>query len=72
VISPFTPTIRIAVLLPQKVSTRLQARWSEHLAECNFKVIYRPGQKNTKKDVLSRRWDNALKEGSEASPVSFF
>jgi hypothetical protein len=25
-----------------------------------------------RKDVLSRRWDNALKEGSEASPVSFF
>jgi hypothetical protein len=54
-----------------KVSTRRQARWSEHLAEFDFKVIYRPGEKNTKKDVLSRRWDNALKEGSEASPVSF-
>jgi hypothetical protein len=54
-----------------KVSTRRQAPWSEHLAEFNFKVIYRPGEKNTKKDVLSRRWDNALKEGSEASPVSF-
>jgi hypothetical protein len=34
-------------------------------------VIYRPGEKNTKTDVLSRRWDHALKEGSEASPVSF-
>jgi hypothetical protein len=45
---------------------------SEHLAEFNFKVIYRPGEKNTKADVLSRRWDYALKEGGEASPVSFF
>jgi predicted NUDIX family NTP pyrophosphohydrolase len=35
-------------------------------------VIYRPGEKNTETDVLSRRWDHALKEGSEASPVSFF
>jgi hypothetical protein len=55
-----------------KVLTRRQARWSEHLAEFNFKVICRPSEKNTKKDVLSRRWDNGLKEGSEASPVSFF
>jgi hypothetical protein len=31
-----------------------------------------PARKTRKKDVLSRRWDNALKEGSEASPVSFF
>jgi hypothetical protein len=38
-----------------KVLTRHQARWSEHLAEFNFKVIYRPGEKNTKADVLSRR-----------------
>jgi hypothetical protein len=38
-----------------KVLTRRQARWSEHLAEFNFKVIYRPGEKNTKVDILSRR-----------------
>jgi hypothetical protein len=35
-------------------------------------VIYRPGEKNTKADVLSRRWDNALKEGGEPSPVGLF
>jgi hypothetical protein len=55
-----------------KVLTRRQARWSEHLAEFNFKVIYRPGERNAKADVLFRRWDHALKEGSEASQVSFF
>jgi hypothetical protein len=55
-----------------KVLTRRQARCSEHLAEFNFKVIYQTGEKNTKAAVLSRRWDYALKEGGEASPVSFF
>jgi hypothetical protein len=55
-----------------KVLTRRQARWAEHLAEFNFRVIYRPGDKNTKADVLSRRWDHAPKEGGEAEEVSFF
>jgi hypothetical protein len=55
-----------------KVLTRRQARWSEHLAEFNFKVICRPGEKNTHAGVLSRHWDNALKEGGEPSPVGFF
>jgi hypothetical protein len=32
-----------------KVSTRRQAPWSEHLAEFNFKVIYRPGEKKHEK-----------------------
>jgi hypothetical protein len=32
-----------------KVSTRRQAHWSEHLAEFNFKVIYRPGEKKHEK-----------------------
>jgi hypothetical protein len=49
----------------------MQAIWPEHhLAEVNFEVVYRPGDKNTKADVLSRRWDHALKEGSEAEEVS--
>jgi hypothetical protein len=55
------------------VLTRRQARWAEHLAEFNFKVVYRPGDKNTKADVLSRRWDHAPEGGSETAPeVSFF
>jgi hypothetical protein len=55
-----------------KVLTRRQARWSGHLAEFNFKVIYGPGKKNIKADVLSRRCDHALKEGGGASSVSLF
>jgi hypothetical protein len=56
-----------------KVLTQRQARWAEHLAEFNFKVVYRPGDKNTKADVLSRRWDHAPEGGSETAPeVSFF
>jgi hypothetical protein len=35
-------------------------------------VIYRPGEKNMHAYLLSRRWDNALKEGGEPSPVGFF
>jgi hypothetical protein len=35
-------------------------------------MVYRPGDKNTKADVLSRRWDHAPKEGSEAAEVVFF
>jgi hypothetical protein len=46
------------------------ARGAEHLAELNFEVVYRPGGKNTKADVLSRRWDHASKEGSKAEEVS--
>ena len=50
-----------------KVLTRRQARWAEHLAEFDFKVVYRPGEKNTKADILSRRWDYAPEGGSKAS-----
>jgi hypothetical protein len=71
-ITVYTDHKNLEYFATSKVLTRRQARWSEHLAEFNFKVIYRPGEKNTKADVLSRRWDYALKEGGEASPVSFF
>jgi hypothetical protein len=71
-ITVYTDHKNLEYFATSKVLTRRQARWSEHLAEFNFKVIYRPGEKNTKADVLSRCWDYAPKEGGEASPVSFF
>jgi hypothetical protein len=71
-ITVYTDHKNLEYFATSKVLTRRQARWSEHLAEFNFKVINRPGEKNTKADVLSRRWDYAPKEGGEASPVSFF
>jgi hypothetical protein len=54
-ITVYTAHKNLEYFATSKVLTRRQARWSEHLAEFNFKVIYRPGEKNTKADVLSRR-----------------
>ena len=55
-----------------EVLSRRQARWSEFLAEFNFVVRDRPGNKNGKPDALSRRWDLRPEEGSEdLQPVHF-
>ena len=37
-----------------KVVSRRQARWSESLAEFDFVVRYRPGDKDAKPDALCR------------------
>jgi hypothetical protein len=71
-ITVFTDHKNLEYFASTKVLTRRQARWAEHLAEFNFKVVYRPGNKNAKADMLSRRWDYAPKEGSEAPKMSFF
>ena len=55
-----------------KILSRRQARWSEHMAEFNYKIVYRPGDKNTKADVLSRRWDYAPEGGSSKPELAFF
>jgi hypothetical protein len=70
-ITVFTVHKNLEYFATTKVLTRRQARWAEHLAEYNFKVVYRPGNKNVKADMLSRHWDNAPKEGSEAPQMSF-
>jgi hypothetical protein len=71
-ITVFTDHKNLEYFATTKVLTRRQARWAEHLAEYNFKVVYRPGNKNAKADMLSRRWDYAPLEGSEAPQMSFF
>ena len=74
-ISVFTDHKNLEYFNSTKVLTRRQARWAEDLAGYNFKVLYRPGLKNTKPDVLSRRWDHRLGEGGEAAaptPQLFF
>jgi hypothetical protein len=71
-ITVFTDHKNLEYFATTKVLTRRQARWAEHLAEYDFKVVYRPGSKNVKADMLSRHWDNAPKEGSEAPQMSFF
>jgi len=35
-----------------KLLNRRQARWAEILSEFNFKIIYRPGERNGKADAL--------------------
>ena len=52
-----------------KSLTRRQARWAKFLLEFDFVVKYRPGDKNSKLDVLSRRVDHRPKKGSEALPI---
>jgi hypothetical protein len=39
----------------KRTLNRRQARWSEFLAEFNFKIQYRPGLQGTKPDALTRR-----------------
>jgi RNase H-like domain found in reverse transcriptase/Reverse transcriptase (RNA-dependent DNA polymerase)/Integrase zinc binding domain/Chromo (CHRromatin Organisation MOdifier) domain/Integrase core domain len=74
-VTVFTDHKNLEYFNTTKVLTRRQARWSEDLAGYNFKVIYRPGVKNNKPDVLSRRWDHRLGEGGELEvpiPQTFF
>ena len=54
---------------PQLLSQR-QARWQEYFATFDFRIIYRPGKKNGKADVLSRRPDHLLKVSKELSETS--
>ena len=68
----FTDHKNLEYFSTTKVLTRRQARWSEHLAEYDFVIIYRPGSKNGKADVLSRRWDYAPEGGGESPQMSFF
>ena len=42
-----------------KILSQRQARWAEELSQYNFVIRYKPGIKNTRADVLSRRWDYA-------------
>ena len=71
-ITVFTDHKNLEYFATTKKLTRRQARWSEHMAEFNYKVIYRPGAKNTKADILSRRSDYAPEGGSEIPERNFF
>jgi len=48
-----------------KLLNRRQACWAENLSEFNFKIVYRPGEKNGKADSLSRRVDPELEGEGE-------
>ena len=42
------------------------------MAEFNYKIIYHPGDKNTKADVLSQHWNFAPEGGSSKQELAFF
>ena len=54
-----------------KILNRRQARWAEILSDFDFVITYRPGDKNSKADALSRRTDPKL-EGGSAPQISMF
>lgn len=57
-----------------KIFNRRQARWMELLSTYDFKIVYRPGAKNSRADALSRRSEYRPEEGSgvtDATPTTF-
>ena len=54
-----------------KILNRRQARWAEILSDFDFVITYRPGDKNSKADALSRRTYPNL-EGGSAPQISMF
>jgi len=53
-----------------KLLNRRQARWSEILSQFNFKIVYRPGEKNGKLDALSRRVEYELEGEGEKQDLT--
>ena len=56
----YTDHKNLAYFNTTKLLNRRQERWAEILGEFNFKIIYRPGERNGKADALSRRVDPEL------------
>jgi len=48
-----------------KLLNRRQACWADILSQFNFKIVYRPGEKNGKADTLSCRVDPELEGEGE-------
>jgi len=53
-----------------KLLNRTQARWAEILSQFNFKIVYRPGERNGKADALSRRVDPELEGEGEKQDLT--
>jgi len=53
-----------------KILNRRQAGWAGILSEINFKIVYRPGEKNGKADGLSRRVDPELEGEGEKQDLT--
>jgi hypothetical protein len=50
-----TDNVSCKYFMTTKVLNQRQVRWAEQLADFNFRLIYRPRQKNDQADALSRR-----------------
>lgn len=54
----------------KRILNRRQARWANELSELNFKIVYRPGSKNKRADVLTRRaGDRPVEENLTPSTI---
>jgi len=53
-----------------KLLNRRQARWAEILSQFNFKIVYRPGEKNSKADAVSRPVDLELEGEREKQDLT--
>jgi len=61
----FTDHKHLEYFLTTKLQNRIQARWAEILSQFNFKIVYRPGEKNGKADALPHRVDSELEREGE-------
>lgn len=52
----------------KQILNRRQARWANELSELNFKIVFRPGSKNKRADVLTRRSGDLSIEEEESTP----
>ena len=69
-ITVYTDHQNLQNFLTTKVWNRQWVRWAQRLADYNFKIIYRPGGKGEKPDVLSRQPEYCPKEGAEHNEQS--
>jgi len=53
-----------------KLLNQRQAHWAEILSQFNFKIVYRPGEKNGKADALSHRLDPQLEGEGEKQDLT--
>jgi len=53
-----------------KVWNQRQVRWTQRLADYNFKIIYCPGKRGGKPDTLSRQPEYRPEEGAKHSEQS--
>ena len=66
----FTEPKNLQYLNTTKLLNQRQACWAEILSQFYFKIVYRPGEKHSKADVLSRLLDPELEgEGEKQDPM---